>query len=120
MAKITDPAEISNQFVQIKQATESGYYAPVIEIELDEKGETFSITLDYPDAGDEEFVLSVPQYWEDDRTLPTVLRKLDVPIDTIGELENRSVPIKRVDGAWEVDMARLNNGDYIEGSSYTQ
>ncbi|AGM11400.1 hypothetical protein M199_gp266 [Halogranum tailed virus 1] len=122
MPRTNDPAEISAELTQIKQATENGYYAPVVEMELatNGSGETLDITLDYPDAGDEVFSLSVPQYWESDRTLPSVLDALDVPVEDMAQLENRSVPVKRVNGSWEVDMTRLNNGDYIEGSDYTQ
>ena len=121
MAKTTDPTEISNRLVQIKQATENGYYAPVESIELKNgDGETLDITLDYPDNGSEVFSVTVPDYWESDRMLPQVLNWLDVSVSDVSELNNRSVPIKRTDGTWEVDMTRLQESDYIVGNSYTQ
>ena len=122
MPTTSDPAEISAELTQIKEATEHGYYAPVVEMELktNGSGEALDITLDYPDASNEVFSLSVPQYWEEDRTLPNVLNILSVPVDDMAQLENRSIPIQRVNGGWEVDIERLNEGDYIEGSDYTR
>lgn len=122
---IEDEKEISARFTQLKTATESGYYAPVIDtriIEKDNEHDVFEIDLDLPD-GDSNGVyrLTVPDYWESGRTLVDFLSNVNVSHDKIKELEDkRSLPIKRIDNSWQVDEDRLSNGDYLEDSAYTQ
>jgi|APHM01.1.fsa_nt_gi hypothetical protein len=123
--EISDTSEIRRRLKELKEATESGYYAPVREFTLytDANGpDAIELGLDLPDTSDTSvnmtFKLSVPKYWEKRRNLIQYMNILDLTIDTIGEIENRSLPVKRDSGEWVIDQDRLKNGDYIKGEEY--
>lgn len=123
--KIRDIEKIIQKIEHLRQLTNSGYYAPiddVVYIEKSDANDVVVIELDYPTQGDKgEYRVTVPRYWEEGRELVDFLNAMDIDTSDISTLAAGAVPVKRVDGGWELDKERLKQGDYLEvNDQYTK